>query len=136
MIDRYVQFSMAFFDALAATDERLGQAERARGCPCKGRLHRADYPRKVRGIPAAAEYAFRRRVSFCCAEADCRRRRTPPSVRYLGQYVYVGAVVLACCAGWLTAAEAGTEVRTVKRWQTDFPRRMARSRCGRCNGGS
>jgi hypothetical protein len=35
-----------------------------------------------------------RRYSFCCAEEDCRRRRTPESVRFLGRRVYAGLVVV------------------------------------------
>ena len=30
---------------------------------------------------------------YCCAEEDCRRRRTPESVRFLGRRVYAGLVV-------------------------------------------
>jgi hypothetical protein len=33
-------------------------------------------------------------VSFCCAQEDCRRRRTPESVRFLGRRVYAGLVVV------------------------------------------
>jgi hypothetical protein len=35
-----------------------------------------------------------RRYSFCCAEEDCRRRRTPESLRFLGRRVYAGLVVV------------------------------------------
>lgn len=81
------------------------QAERARlaGCPCGGVLHRADYPRKPRGVSRSVlgtDYESRR--SFCCAVDGCRRRRTPPSVRFLGAKVYLGAIVIV-----LTALEHG-----------------------------
>ena len=56
---------------------------------CDGKLHRADYERKPRGGPE-----WDRRYSFCCAQEDCRRRRTPESVRFLGRRVYAGLVVV------------------------------------------
>ena len=56
---------------------------------CHGKLHRADFDRKPRGGPQ-----WERRYSFCCAEEDCRRRRTPESVRFLGRRVYAGLVVV------------------------------------------
>jgi hypothetical protein len=70
-------------------------AERVRlaGCPCGGRLHHADYPRMPRAKPGAPWRSKDRRTSFCCALDGCRHRRTPPSVRFLGRKVYVGAVV-------------------------------------------
>jgi hypothetical protein len=34
------------------------------------------------------------RASFCCAEDGCRRRTTPPSLRFLGRKVFFGVVVL------------------------------------------
>ena len=76
--------------------------ERAAAEPCRycgGPLHRGDYPRKPRGglSPSAAE-AFGRRFSLCCGREGCRRRATPPSVRFLGRRVYVGAVVIVASA--------------------------------------
>jgi len=56
---------------------------------CGGKLHRADYDRKPRGGP---QWDWRH--SFCCAKEDCRRRRTPQSVRFLGRKVYAGLVVV------------------------------------------
>ena len=70
----------------------------------EGPLHRSDYPRKPRGGPALpAEQE--RRFSLCCAV--CRRRTTPPSVRFLGPKVYYGAVVIlaACLAEGVTECQ-------------------------------
>jgi hypothetical protein len=36
---------------------------------------------------------YRCRFSFCCDRDGCRKRMTPPSVRFLGRKVYLGAVV-------------------------------------------
>jgi hypothetical protein len=64
-------------------DDDLAARVREGGCPrCGGRLDVADYPRKPRGgsIELGDDYDVRR--SFCCAVEGCRRRRTPPSVRF------------------------------------------------------
>jgi hypothetical protein len=109
-------------------DLDLAQTARAAGCPhCGDVLHSARYPRKPRGGPAelGPESAFR--LSFCCARQGCRRRRTPPSVRFLGRRVYFGAVVVLVSAlrDGLTArrvrelrAQLGVDVRTLRRWRT------------------
>lgn len=75
---------------LEKVDADLAQEDCQQGCLyCDGKLHRADYDRKPRGGPQ-----WDRRYSFCCAEEDCRRRRTPESVRFLGRRVYAGLVVV------------------------------------------
>jgi hypothetical protein len=73
------------------------------------------------------------RWSFCCALDGCRRRVTPPSVRFLGRKIFVGAVVVVLgvvkgCATAMRLASlrrsVGVSRRTLKRWmrwwQTDF----------------
>jgi hypothetical protein len=98
-----------FFSTLTKFDEDLAAEWRAAGCGwCGGRLDSARYPRKPRGGPSdlGAEYAWR--LSFCCAEEGCRRRVTPPSVRFLGRRVYLGVVVLL-----VTAMEHGLSLRRV-----------------------
>jgi hypothetical protein len=75
---------------LEEVDADLAQEACQKGClHCEGKLHRADYDRKPRGGPQ-----WDRRFSFCCAQEDCRRRRTPESVRFLGRRVYAGLVVV------------------------------------------
>jgi hypothetical protein len=75
-------------------DADLAEAARQGGClHCGGKLHRADYERKPRGGPQ-----WDQRYSFCCGKEGCRRRRTPPSVRFLGRRVYAGLVVVLVSA--------------------------------------
>jgi hypothetical protein len=38
------------------------------------------------------------RTSFCCARRECRKRVTPPSMRFLGRRVYLGAFVVLVSA--------------------------------------
>ena len=111
--------SAKFFQRLLEEDEGAVDRQRARGCPsCRGRLDRADYPRKPRGLPAQWEGLFNRRFSVCCCREGCRRRVTPPSVRFLGRRVYVGAVVLlgATVPVLVAMALCGAARCTVERW--------------------
>lgn len=114
-----------FWNQLCALDEQIARAVAARGCShCGGRLHRGDYARKPRGglIAIAAEGATRR-ISLCCDREGCRKRALPPSVRFLGRKVYVGAAIVIACViarASETAAAArrasGIATRTVRRW--------------------
>lgn len=97
-------------------DEDLAAETRAKRCPiCGGRLDSARYPRKPRGAPAALPTGYEIRFSFCCASEDCRRRRTPPSMRFLGRRVYLGAVVVL-----VTAMQHGPTPTRVARLQKLF----------------
>jgi hypothetical protein len=113
---------------LQRVDLDLAEGARAAGCVhCGAVLHRADYPRKPRGGPRTLGTEYDRRLSFCCAREGCRRRRTPPSVRFLGRRVYLGAVVVLVTAlhhgltGKRAArlrAQFGVDSRTLRRWQS------------------
>ena len=117
----------SLYDLLLTIDHDLAAEARASGCAfCSGTLHSARYPRKPRGGPDDLGPEYAARLSFCCAQEGCRRRTTPPSVRYLGRRVYLGAVVVlvTAMAGGITAARAarlrtllGVTVRTLKRWR-------------------
>ena len=114
-----------FFRSLVAVDEAVTRRVAAEGCPvCNGPLHRSDYDRKPRGaLIAPAGEAFVRRFSLCCGREGCRKRVTPPSVRFLGRRVYLGAVVIVASIVALalrSAAEirrqTGVPARTTRRW--------------------
>lgn len=124
----------SFFSLLIQIDDDLAATSRQRACPCGGTLHRADYPRKPRGCPRPFREVFSRRRSFCCQR--CRRRSTPPSVRFLGRRVYLGLiVVLASVRGRghdAAAAEIAKvlqiPVRTLRRWQDWWRAGLAETR--------
>ena len=109
---------------LEHVDSELAQSVREQGCQfcSEGTLHRADYERKPRGGPTHWD----ERHSFCCDQDDCRRRHTPPSVRFLGRKVYVAFVVIlktalhqgldAARLAHLRLALPGIDRRTVERW--------------------
>lgn len=118
---------------LERIDAELAETARATGCGCGGVLHRATYPRKPRGGPRELGPGYDRRLSFCCARRACRQRRTPPSVRFLGRRVYLGAVVVLVSAmlngptprrvatlGTLLGASRRTLERWRRWWRTTF----------------
>ncbi len=120
-----VDLGREFFTVLEELDEWVARRVAAEGCPkCKGPLHRGDYERKPRGaVIAPAGEAFVVRFSLCCGREGCRKRATPPSLRFLGRRVYLGVVVIVASlvAQALGAAEAsrramGVPSRTTRRW--------------------
>jgi len=114
-----------FHELLLAFDRDLAACARAAGCTrCGGVLHAAPFWRKPRGLPAGLGAEHARRASFCCAERECRKRKTPPSFRFLGRRAYVGAVGLVVAAMQASAAAArqlselyGVSRRTIARWR-------------------
>lgn len=116
-----------FYQRLFLIDQQIGNETQAAGCPyCGGALHRADYPRKPRGIRSVLDNTYESRLSFCCAREGCRRRTTPASVRFLGRKVYLGVIVIL-----VTAMEHGLSVPRRRRLieQLDlWPQTIARWR--------
>ena len=120
-----VLHNATFYSLLLKIDEDLAAKTRKSRCPCGGCLHSARYPRKPRGGPANLDPAYGHRASFCCEREGCRRRTTPPSVRFLGRKVYLGVVVVlisALRAGASPPAARklhalfGIDRRTLGRW--------------------
>ncbi len=108
-----------FFKLLEMYDFKIAQAAKAGMCPyCGGKLNCGNYPRKSRGI-----MGWDKRHSFDCSR--CRRRTTPPSVRFLGRRVYAGVVVVLIGAMMHGASAGRAQIlaeklkidrRTVQRW--------------------
>ena len=88
----------SFWAFLFDVDEDLAATTQKQGCSCGGRLHCANYPRKPRGGCENLPESYGYRLSFCCDRDGCRKRATPPSVRFLGRKVYLGAVVVLVAA--------------------------------------
>jgi hypothetical protein len=124
MVDR-IEFGIEFFEGLTAIDEAIVETAAEEACAvCGGPLHRGDYPRKPRGgMVASFGDTLCRRFSLCCGRPGCRKRATPPSVRFLGRRVYVGAAVIAASVVMLAAVTTsaavratGIAARTLRRW--------------------
>ncbi|MBI2218252.1 MAG: hypothetical protein HYU51_13240 [Candidatus Rokubacteria bacterium] len=126
------------YEVLARIDADLAETTRQAGCRvCGDVLHSARFPRKPRGGPAGLPAAYDRRHSFCCAIEGCRKRRTPPSVRFLGRKIYLGAVVVLATAlrhGPTRTRAAylrellGVDARTLARWRQWWRDTFAESR--------
>ncbi len=87
------------YATLLQIDKDLAAETREKGCPhCGGVLHSACYPRKLKGFCSPFDDKKIVRFSFCCSTDGCRRRITPPSVRFLGRRRYLSAVVVLVSA--------------------------------------
>ena len=127
--------SPSFHQLLLEIDRELAAEMRAGRCQvCGGRLDSGTYPRKPRGGPPDLAEEHDRRFSFCCAVEGCRKRHTPPSVRFLGRRVWFGPIVVLAAAlqhgpspsrvsqlrEWLDVSE-----RTLRRWRSWWLERFA-----------
>jgi len=116
-----------FHEQLLVFDRDLAACARAARCwLCGGALHSASYDRKPRGCPGGLGPEYGERFSFCCAVDGCRKRTTPPSLRFLGRHVYLATVVTLISALMLgttpsrlarLSVVAGIDRRTLARWR-------------------
>jgi len=125
---------------LEADRTLLAEARKEVCVVCGDRLHSGPFLRKPRGGPAGMGEDADRRYSLCCADRECRKRVTPPSLRFLGRKVYVSAVVVVVAAMRHGASPArmrqlrelfGVSRRTVERWRVWWRTTFAESRCWR-----
>jgi len=118
--------SAAFFSQLRVLDRHIAEQVHASGCRhCGHRLHVANYPRKPRGIEhRVLGEGYRLRWSFCCSR--CRRRTTPPSLRFLGRKVYLGALLVLFGNVAADAAPSGAMFRAVAKRSGIPPLTLAR----------
>jgi hypothetical protein len=128
----------SFFVALCRLDEEIAAEVRSRGCECGGALHVSNYVRRPQGLGFVVGGEHALRLSFCCAREGCRRRVTPPSVRFFGRRHYA-AVVFVLVSALLTERlsealvgriefEIGVSLETLKRWRRWWRQTFARSR--------
>ena len=126
-MDEALLTDLRFHQLLLGFDQDLARSACAQGCPyCRGILHSARYWRKPRGLPVGLGEEYRQRFSFCCAVQECRKRKTPTSLRFLGPQVY-GATIIVLVSVLRGGAKAvsmrrlrelvGVSRRTVTRWQ-------------------
>jgi hypothetical protein len=116
----------SFWSFLLEIDQDLAETVRKNACSCGGRLHCANYLRKPRGTLVQLSEPLCKRLSFCCDRDGCRKRVTPPSVRFLGPKVYLGAVIIVISAMRQgptprrvreLSKRFGADRRTIARWQ-------------------
>lgn len=126
--------SRAFFEFLLRIDVNIAEAVGEQCCPhCDNEAHVncANYRRKPRGGRARAVEKSDVRFSFCCSADGCRRRVTPPSIRFLGRRVYFSCVMMLVFVLEHGASEKrcselgkliGADQRTIYRWRVWWQR--------------
>ena len=125
MHDRLLR-DVDFWSFLLSIDRDFARIARKNGCSCGGHLHAGNYFRSPRGGPDGLPKECCLRLSLCCGEEGCRKRLTPPSVRFLGPKVYLLSVIFLAAAmrqGPSPRARCelstlfGADRRTIARWQ-------------------
>ena len=125
----------SFHQSLLAFDFDTARQVQAKNCNhCGGLLHQAHYPRLGFGVPSELASLYQSRYSFCCAQ--CRKRTTPPSLRFFGRRRYIAPLFLLLCSVRFSPCEKRCErwakrrgiqlslstwKRWVSWWQRDFP---------------
>jgi hypothetical protein len=79
---------------------------------------------------------YEKRLSYSCAVDGCRKRHTPPSTRFLGRRIYLGAVIVLATAmqqgptRWRTnqlRSLLDVSVQTLARWRVWWAEAFAES---------
>ena len=112
-----------FYAFLRLIDEDLAARTQAGRCRrCRSTLHKNRFRRKPRGAPVGFADPFR--LSLDCSR--CNKRHTPPSVRWLGRKVYLGAIVVLASALRVGVTDqraahlaecVNVPKRTIERWR-------------------
>ena len=117
-----------FHQTLVEIDHHTASEYQQKGCKyCGGKLNQAHYPRIGFGVSSRIAPLYAKRLSWCCAV--CRRRTTPPSIRFLGQRRYISTIFILLGALRLSPCDERCEqlvrrfglnvsVSTWKRWLT------------------
>ena len=108
-------------------DEDVARRAAREPCVCGGSRNAANFRRSPRGFPPTASADVRRlvslRFSFCCSR--CRRRFTPPSLRFHGRAWYLAPVRLLASVRDKECRQStrelrrrmGISLRTISRWR-------------------
>ncbi len=105
-------YNSTFYALLGAIDQEFTNKAKQEGCPhCGGKLNTANYSRSPLGVPAQFRSMFDKRYSLCCD--TCRRRVTPPSVRFFGRRWFPAPLLLLISI--LTKGASGRRCKQIKR---------------------
>ncbi len=120
--------------AFLGFDELIAREVQGRRCPhCSGPLDAAHFVRKPHLAGVTLEDAHCLRFSFCCRVDGCRRRQTPPSVRFAGLVrAHAASIALALEGGANAPRRArlrlsqalGVGERTILAWLKRFVPRL------------
>ena len=118
-----------FHNSLFDLDRLIAEQVRQEPCRlCHGNLHQSHFPRKPRGVPDGTHADYSIRFSYCCGTDGCRKRFTPPSMRFLSRKVYSSVVIILIFLLKPNTDESRTEtinrllgttlsVETLRRWR-------------------
>ena len=118
-----------FYNSLLDLDRLIARQIRQQKCPfCHGKLNQAHFLRKPRGVPKGTHPDYSVRFSYCCGQDGCRKRITPPSMRFLSRKVYSSVILFLIFLFNSKSDEArmdklnallGTtiSVETIRRWR-------------------
>jgi hypothetical protein len=91
----YLLTDARFHNSLFDLDRLIAEQVRRAQCPkCFGNLNQSNFPRKPRGVPEGTHPDYSIRFSYCCGVEGCRKRLTPPSMRFLSRKVYSSVVII------------------------------------------
>jgi len=128
-----------FYNSLFALDRIIAEQVKHSGCLfCHGHLHQSHYPRKPRGVPEGTHSDYHIRFSYCCGKEGCRKRFTPPSMRFLSRKVYSSVVIFLVFLLKAKTDELKVEklnlllgtslsVETVRRWRNFWVKEVSQS---------
>ena len=128
-----------FYNSLLALDRIIAEQVKQSGCLfCHGNLHQSHYPRKPRGVPEGTHSDYPFRFSYCCGQEGCRKRVTPPSMRFLSRKVYSSVVIFLVFFLKSKTDELKVEqlnllldtslsVETVRRWRNFWVKQVSQS---------
>ena len=128
-----------FYNSLLALDRIIAEQVKQSGCLfCHGNLHQSHYPRKPRGVPEGTHSDYPIRFSYCCGTDGCRKRFTPPSMRFLSRKVYSSVIIFLVFPLKSKTDELKVEklnlllgtslsVETVRRWRNFWVKEVSQS---------
>jgi len=129
-----------FHNSLFDFDRLIAEQVRQSKCPfCQGNLNQSNFPRKPRGIPQGTVPDYPIRFSLCCATEGCRKRITPPSMRFLSRKVYCSVVVIlifllkpasdeSCIDRLNRLLGTRLSVETIRRWRRYWIKEVPQSK--------
>ena len=131
--------SAIFYNSLLAFDRIIARQVRQLKCSfCNGKLHQSHYLRKPRGVPKGTHNDYFIRFSYCCGSDGCRRRITPPSMRFLSRKGYTSVIIFLVFLFKSKTDELKVEklnlllgttlsVETVRRWRNFWTKEVPQS---------
>jgi len=128
-----------FYNSLLDLDRLIAEQVRQTKCLfCRANLNQSNYFRKPRAVPEGTHLDYDIRFSYCCARDGCRKRITPPSMRFLSRKVYSSVVIIVVFLLKPASDESRIEkvnrilgtrlsVETLRRWRHYWVKKVPQS---------